>query len=145
MLLSEQPGYPNQRRVRCLRQFERQRLPKPRLSEGDETIPRLPEGVLDVFYRRGMEPESGYLARYGWITPNRVSVAGFLAGGVGASVCVLILPLWTAGVLVLLGDVLDIGRHCCGCQLGGYPSISPRLAGKVTVRWCVRQPNSRPL
>ena len=67
----------------------------------------MPENVLDGLYRRGTEPVAGYLARYRWITPNRVSFTGFLMGGVGASVCVLILPLWTAGVLVFLGDVLD--------------------------------------
>jgi len=30
-----------------------------------------------------------------------------LVGGVGASICVLTLPLWTGGVLFALGDVLD--------------------------------------
>ena len=47
------------------------------------------------------------MARYRWITPNRVSFAGFLVGGVGASICVLTLPLWTGGILFALGDVLD--------------------------------------
>ncbi len=47
------------------------------------------------------------LARYRWITPNRVSFTGFLVGGVGASIAVLALPLWTAGILFALGDFLD--------------------------------------
>ena len=34
-------------------------------------------------------------------------MAGFLVGGVGASICVLTLPLWTAGILFALGDILD--------------------------------------
>ena len=72
-----------------------------------ETIPRLPENAADRMYRRGTEPLAGYLARYRWITPNRISLAGFLLGGVGASICILTLPLWTAGILVTLGDILD--------------------------------------
>ncbi|MCI0867480.1 MAG: CDP-alcohol phosphatidyltransferase family protein [Chloroflexi bacterium] len=48
-----------------------------------------------------------FLARYRWVTPNRVSFASFLLGGIAAAVCVLILPLWTAGVFVALGDLLD--------------------------------------
>jgi phosphatidylglycerophosphate synthase len=50
---------------------------------------------------------AGYLARYYWITPNRVSFVGFLVGGVGASIAILTLPLWAAGILVVLGDFLD--------------------------------------
>ena len=50
---------------------------------------------------------AGFLARYRWFTPNRVSFAGFLLGGIAAAVCVLILPLWTAGACVALGDFLD--------------------------------------
>jgi len=50
---------------------------------------------------------AGFLARYRWFTPNRVSFAGFLLGGIAAAVCVLILPLWTAGACVALGDLLD--------------------------------------
>ncbi len=30
-----------------------------------------------------------------------------MAGGVGASICILTLPLWTAGILFALGDILD--------------------------------------
>ena len=48
-----------------------------------------------------------FLARYRWITPNRISFAGFLLGGIAAAVCVLILPLWTAAACVMLGDLLD--------------------------------------
>ena len=48
-----------------------------------------------------------FLARYRWFTPNRISFAGFLLGGIAAAVCVLILPLWTAGALVVLGELLD--------------------------------------
>jgi len=48
-----------------------------------------------------------FLAPYRWLTPNRVSFAGFLLGGIAAAAGVLILPLWTAGVLVALGDFLD--------------------------------------
>lgn len=50
---------------------------------------------------------AAYLARYRWITPNRISFAGFLVGGIGASICILTLPLWTAGILFALGDFLD--------------------------------------
>ena len=50
---------------------------------------------------------AGYLAQYCWITPNRLSIAGFLVGGVGAAICILTLPLWTAGVLLALGELLD--------------------------------------
>ena len=48
-----------------------------------------------------------FLARYRWFTPNRISFAGFLLGGMAAAVCVLILPLWTAGAFVALGEFLD--------------------------------------
>ena len=67
----------------------------------------MPENVVDGLYRRGTESLAGYLARYDWITPNRVSFAGFLVGGVGASIAILTLPLWAAGILVALGDFLD--------------------------------------
>ena len=67
----------------------------------------MPENVVDGLYRRGTEPLAGYLAHYYWITPNRVSFAGFLVGGVGASIAILTLPLWAAGILVALGDFLD--------------------------------------
>lgn len=50
---------------------------------------------------------TAYLAQYRWITPNRISFAGFLVGGVGAAFCILTLPLWTAGILFALGDLLD--------------------------------------
>ncbi len=48
-----------------------------------------------------------FLARFRWITPNQISFAGFLLGGIAASVGVLVLPLWTAGAFVALGDLLD--------------------------------------
>ncbi len=48
-----------------------------------------------------------FLARYRWITPNGISFAGFLLGGIAAAVGVLVLPLWTAGAFVVLGDLLD--------------------------------------
>jgi phosphatidylglycerophosphate synthase len=47
------------------------------------------------------------LAQYHLITPNRVSFAGFLAGGIAAPVCILTQPLWAAGILFALGDFLD--------------------------------------
>ncbi len=50
---------------------------------------------------------TAYLAQYRWITPSRISFAGFLVGGVGAAFCILTLPLWTAGILFALGDLLD--------------------------------------
>jgi len=53
------------------------------------------------------EPLAAYLAHYRWITPSRISFAGFLVGGVGASVCILTQPLWTAGILFALADFLD--------------------------------------
>ena len=71
------------------------------------TIPRLPENVADGLYRRGTEPLAMCLARFRWITPDRVSLAGFLAGGVAAPVCILTQPLWTAGILFALGDFFD--------------------------------------
>ena len=65
------------------------------------------EGPVDRFYRRGTEPLAAFLAQRRWITPNRISSAGFIVGGLGAALCVLTLPLWTAGVLVGIGDLLD--------------------------------------
>jgi phosphatidylglycerophosphate synthase len=79
----------------------------PYILGGSETISRLPENAADRLYRRGTEPLAGYLARYRWITPDRISLTGFLVGGVGASICILTLPLWTAGILVVLGEFLD--------------------------------------
>ncbi len=78
-----------------------------RSSVGGKTILRLPENALDGLYRRGTEPLAAYLAHYSWITPNRISFAGFLVGGVGAAICILTLPLWSAGILFALGDALD--------------------------------------
>jgi len=72
-----------------------------------KTITRLPENIVDRLYRRVTEPLAAYLARYHWITPNRISGAGFLVGGVGASICILTLPLWTAGILFAFADFLD--------------------------------------
>ncbi len=86
-------------------------------SVGGSAIPGLRENVIDELYRRGTEPLAGYLAQYRWITPNRISLAGFLVGGVGASICILTLPLWTAGILFALGDVLDyLDRDLAGRQ-----------------------------
>ena len=51
---------------------------------------------------------AGYLAQYRWITPSRISIAGFLVGGVGAAVCISThQPLWIAGILVVFADFLD--------------------------------------
>jgi len=72
-----------------------------------EAISELPENIIDRLYRRVMEPIAVILAQYRWITPNRISFAGFLVGGVCASMCILTLPLWTAGILFALGDILD--------------------------------------
>lgn len=52
-------------------------------------------------------PLARRLAKYPWITPNRISFAGFLVGGVGSAICILTLPLWTAGILFAVGDILD--------------------------------------
>ncbi len=65
------------------------------------------ENVVDGLYRRGTEPLARCLAQYRWITPNRVSFAGFLAGGIAAPVCILTQPLWAAGIFFALGDFLD--------------------------------------
>jgi len=70
-------------------------------------IPRLPDNAVDTLYRRATEPLAEFLAPYRWVTPNRVSFAGFLLGGIAAAVCVLIFPLWTAVPFVVLGDLLD--------------------------------------
>ena len=67
----------------------------------------MPENVVDNLYRRGTEPLARRLTQYRWISPNRISFAGFLVGGIGASICILTLPLWTAGILFSLGDILD--------------------------------------
>lgn len=72
-----------------------------------KTIARLSENIVDELYRRVTEPLAAYLAHYRWITPNRISFASFLVGGVGASICILTLPLWIAGILFALGDLLD--------------------------------------
>ena len=80
---------------------------KPQFSERGEVILRLPKNVADGLYRRGTEPLARCLARYRWLTPDRVSFAGFLAGGVAAPLCILTQPLWVAGVLFALGDFLD--------------------------------------
>ena len=65
------------------------------------------EGALDRLYRRGTEPLAAVLARYHWVTPNRISLTGFLVGGIGAAVCISSLPLWTAAIMVATGDFLD--------------------------------------
>ena len=65
------------------------------------------EGALDSLYSRGTDPLAVILAQYAWVTPNRISFAGFLVGGVGAGVCILALPLWTAGILVAIGNTRD--------------------------------------
>lgn len=70
-------------------------------------VTRPEEGVVDRLYRRATGPLAEYLAQYGLLTPNRLSLVGFLVGGIGASVCLLTQPLWTAGILVALGDFLD--------------------------------------
>ena len=68
---------------------------------------RLSEDTLDRVYRRATEPLAHFLSQYDWVTPNRVSFAGFLVGGVGAAVCILTLPFWTAGLLLAFGDMMD--------------------------------------
>ena len=70
-------------------------------------MPRLPENVVDRLYGRGTTFIAGYLAPHRWITPNRISLAGFLIGGVVTSVSILTLPLWVAGLLFAVGDILD--------------------------------------
>ena len=65
-----------------------------------------------------------FLAPYRWITPNRVTFAGFLLGGIAAAVCVVGLPLWTAGAFVALGDLLDyldgeLARKQCNSSTEG--------------------------
>ena len=68
---------------------------------------RLPENAVDRLYGRGTTFIAGYLAPHRWITPNRISLAGFLIGGVVTSVSILTLPLWVAGLLFAVGDILD--------------------------------------
>ena len=92
---------------------------------GSKPNRRLSLDLLDRFYRRGTEPLAAYLARYRWITPNRISFTGFLVGGVGAAVCILTpQPLWTAGILFILGDLLDYldgdlaRKQCTGSREG---------------------------
>ena len=75
--------------------------------DGSKTIARLLENGVDRLFRRGTESLAEYLAQYRWITPNRISFTSFLVGGVGASIGILTLPLWIAGMLVVCGDILD--------------------------------------
>ena len=65
--------------------------------------------MLSTDYMGGEQHLSiaGYLAPHRWITPNRISLAGFLIGGVVTSVSILTLPLWVAGLLFAIGDLMD--------------------------------------
>lgn len=53
------------------------------------------------------KPVAKIAVRYAWMTPNRVSFASFLVGGVGVSIGILAMPLWAAAAMCLLGYFLD--------------------------------------
>lgn len=63
--------------------------------------------IIDRAYRYVTTPIARSLARYRWITPNRVSVAAFLVGGIGVPALILTQPLWIAGVAFAVSDLLD--------------------------------------
>ncbi len=63
--------------------------------------------TLDRLYRNVTTPVGVFLAKYGWITPNRVSVAAFVAGGVVTPIAILSMPLWVAAVAFAVSDLLD--------------------------------------
>jgi phosphatidylglycerophosphate synthase len=63
---------------------------------------------LDEFYRRKVsEPVARQLAPHGWVTPNRVSLAAFLAGGIVTPALILHERLLAAGMAFLVSDFLD--------------------------------------
>jgi phosphatidylglycerophosphate synthase len=62
---------------------------------------------LDQLYRSVTVPIARYLARYAWVTPNRVSLSAFVAGGIITPVLILAQDLWMAGVAFILSDLLD--------------------------------------
>lgn len=62
---------------------------------------------LDQAYRRISKPIAAWLARYPFVTPNRVSVASFLAGGVVAPALVVSDRLRPAGFAYYVSDLLD--------------------------------------
>jgi phosphatidylglycerophosphate synthase len=62
---------------------------------------------LDQLYRRVTEPLAARIARYRWVTPNRVSVAAFVAGGVAAPALISRGHPRAAGVAFYLSDLLD--------------------------------------
>src|SRR2546423_11257769 len=62
---------------------------------------------LDQLYRRFPEPLAARVARYRWVTPDRVSSAAFVAGGVVAPLLVFRTRLRSAGVAFALSDLLD--------------------------------------
>ena len=72
-----------------------------------KTVARSTRNPLERLYRRGTGRLAAFLARFPWITPNRISFAGFLAGGVGTPFLILTQPLWTAGILYAVADMLD--------------------------------------
>lgn len=63
--------------------------------------------VLDQMYRRVTRPLAAKLARYRFITPNRVSVAAFVAGGVVAPLLISQNRTRAAGLAFVVSDMLD--------------------------------------
>ena len=63
--------------------------------------------AVDDFFRRGTEPVAARIARFSWITPNRLTLAGFVVGGLATPAAIFTLPLWIAGILFFVSDLFD--------------------------------------
>lgn len=63
--------------------------------------------VLDQMYRHVTRPLAAKLAPYRFVTPNRVSVAAFVAGGVIAPLLISRDRLRAAGLAFVVSDMLD--------------------------------------
>ncbi|MFF1594688.1 CDP-alcohol phosphatidyltransferase family protein [Streptomyces sp. NPDC058286] len=62
---------------------------------------------LDQSYRIITKPLAKRLARHRWITPNRVSTAAFISGGLIAPALVSRRHRRAAGIAFMIGDLLD--------------------------------------
>jgi phosphatidylglycerophosphate synthase len=66
-----------------------------------------PGTLPDRLYRGLTSRVAVRVAPYRWITPNRVSIAAFVAGGIAAPIAIVTDPLWLAGVAFAVSDFLD--------------------------------------
>jgi phosphatidylglycerophosphate synthase len=62
---------------------------------------------LDQLYRRVTEPLAARIATWPGVTPNRVSLAAFLAGGVAAPLLIVAGKQRSAGIAFVASDLLD--------------------------------------